>query len=73
MSLDKIVQVVAVRHAFVAAGRAVSMLMIVGLAIMIGSAGIRIITADWKRVFIDMSIMDVVHVTVMKIVCMAFV
>jgi len=42
MATDQIVDMVAVRHAFVPAGRTVSMLMIVGFAVVIGCASARI-------------------------------
>ena len=42
MATDQIVNMVAVRHAFVPTGRTVSMLMIVGLAVVIGCASARI-------------------------------
>ena len=42
MATNQIVNVVAVRHAFVPTGRTVSVLMIVGFAVVIGCASARI-------------------------------
>jgi hypothetical protein len=71
MAADKIVNMVAVRYAFVPTGRTVRMVSIVGFAIMIRRARVRIGLTHRHGMLIDMSIVDVVHVPVVKIIGMA--
>ena len=68
MTINKEVKMIAVRHAFVTTRRTVSMSLLVTLARMIGSAGIRIDIADWKRMFVDMVVVHMVQMPVMQIV-----
>ena len=73
MPADKIVHMVAVRHAFVPTGRTVRMLVVVGFAIVIGRARVWIGLPNGHRMLINMSAMNVVHVPIVKIVGMAVV
>jgi len=68
----EIIHMVAVGHTFVPAGRAVSVSVMMGFAIVIGSAGIWIGAADGQRMFVDMLIMSVVQMAIMEIIGVSF-
>ena len=61
---DKIVKMVPVRHAFVAADRTVSVAVIVAFTVMIRCTSTWIEVAHQDEVFVDMVVMDVMQVTI---------
>jgi hypothetical protein len=66
----QIINVVAMRRAFMPAVGAVNMFAIVPFTLMAGRAAVRVRAAYRNGVFVDVIGMDVVQVTVMKIVGM---
>ena len=71
MSVDQIVDVVAVRHWFVSASRTVYMAGIVSPASVIGCAARRVRIANLDCMFFDLAILaDVMQVTVVEVVDM---
>jgi hypothetical protein len=69
MSVYEVVNVVAMRHRFVSASRAVNMIRIVSLASVCGCAASRIGVADLQRVLFDLAVRaDVMQVTVVQVV-----
>jgi len=69
----QIIKVIPVRCAFMPAVWTVTMFAIVPVAIMVGSAAVRVGATHGNGVLIDVVLMGVVQVTIMKIVCMPIV
>lgn len=70
MTVDQVIQVIAVGHRFVAAGGAVDMTMLVLAALVIGCALVLVALVDTETVLVHMTFMHVVKVAVMKIIDM---
>jgi len=70
MAIDKVVDVIAVRHRRVTATRSVHMAGLVATAVVVRRAAVRIFRADFESVLVDMIAMRVVQVTVMQVVDM---
>ncbi len=71
MAVDKIVDMVSVRHGFVPAARPVYMIRLVARTAMFGRASIRIFLRDFDDVFVNVIAMHVMQVAVMQIIDMA--
>lgn len=71
--VHKIVNVVTVWHKFMSTGSTVSVSMIVPVAAMIGRASIRIDIANGNGMFLDLTVMDVMQVSIVEIVGVTFV
>ena len=69
MAIDEVIDVVAMRHRFVAAAGA----MHVAVAVMVGGADVRVGGADGDGVFIDVVAVRVVQVAVVQVINVAFV
>jgi Predicted membrane protein (DUF2101) len=73
MSAHHVIEVIAVWGAFVPAVWAVSVLLIMPFTFMLGRTFLRIGTAHGYRVFVDVAVMQMMQVTVVKIVRMPLV
>lgn len=73
MTVDQIVDVVAVRHRFVAAARPVHMTGAMAGTVMLRRAAVRVGGADGDHVLIDMVAMHVVQMAVVQEIDMVFV
>ncbi len=73
VSVDQIVDVVAMRDGFVAASRAVLMVRFVRCARVIGRARGRIRFGDRQRMFVNMALMHVMQVAIMQVVLVSVV
>ncbi|MDB5041068.1 MAG: hypothetical protein JWN27_1794 [Candidatus Eremiobacteraeota bacterium] len=71
--VDEVVGVVSVRNGFVAAGRAMFVGVVVGVAAVSAVAVLRIRARDAKDVFVDVRFVDVMEVPVVEIVDVSFV
>ncbi len=68
MAGDQIIDVIAVRHRFVSATVSVDVTAVMGAAIMLRSAGGGIGRGQTDGVLIDMSLMQVVQMTVVEVI-----
>jgi hypothetical protein len=68
VTIDQVVDVVAVRHGFVAAIRAVNVTFFVTVALMVGSALRRVLGTDFQDVLFDGVAGGVVQVTVVQVI-----
>ncbi len=68
MTIDEIIDVVAVRHGLVAAALAMDVSCIMATTAMIRSTPIRILVGHFNHVFIDMVPMGVVQVRVVEVI-----
>jgi hypothetical protein len=73
VAVHQVIDVVAVRHRFMAAAGAVPMSLVVLAAIMVGSALGGISAADRQRVFLDFVAFVVVQVPIVQVVGVALV
>ena len=73
MAIDEVIDVVAMRHRFVAAAGAMDVSGFVAVAVMIWGAGVRVGGADGDAVFIDVVAVRVVQVAVVQVVNVAVV
>ena len=73
MAIDEVIDVVAMRHGFVAAAGAVDVSGFVAAAVVVGRAGVRVGGADGDAVFIDVVAVRVVQVAVVQVINVAFV
>jgi len=73
MAIDEVIDVVAMRHRFVAAAVAVHVAGFVAVAVMVGGADVRVGGADGDGVFIDVVAVRVVQVAVVQVINVAFV
>jgi hypothetical protein len=73
MPTDQIVKVVPVGHAFVSTGRTVGVAVIVSFAVMIRCAGTRIELTHRDGMFVDMVVMDMMHVSIVEVIGVALV
>jgi hypothetical protein len=73
MAADHIIEVIAVRNAFMPAFRPVSVFTFVRSTLVVRRACAWVGSADRNRVLIDVAVMEVMHVTIMKIVRMPLV
>jgi hypothetical protein len=73
MTTYQIINMISMRHLFMPAGRAVSMFAIVPLALMVGRAAVRIRAPDGDGMLVHMTVMHMMHVSIMEIVSMPFV
>jgi hypothetical protein len=73
MAADHIIEVIAVRNAFMPAFRAVSVFTFVRSTLVVRRACVWVGSADSNRMLIDVAVMEVMHVTIMKIVRMPLV
>ena len=73
VAIDEVVNVVAMRHGFVAATGTVYMSRFVAAAVVVRRAGIRVGGADGDAVFIDVVAVRMVQVAVVQIVNVAVV
>src|SRR5215831_183527 len=73
VSINEVVHVIPVGHAFMSTGRTVTVALLVTVASMIRSASTRIYVANRKRVFIDMAFMDMMQVPIVQIIDVAVV
>ena len=70
VAVDQVVDVIAMRHRFVAAVLPVDMLPAVGVAGMIRRAGIRVGAPHFQPVFVDVPGVHVVQVAVVEVIHM---
>ncbi|MGF6551781.1 hypothetical protein [Paraburkholderia youngii] len=68
VAIDKVIDVVTVRHRFVTAARPVHVARFVATAVVVRRATIRIFRADFDLVFVYMITMRVVQMAIMKVV-----
>lgn len=68
VAVDKVVDVIAVRHRFVTAARSVHMARFVATTVVVRRATIRIFRADFDLVFVYMVAMRMVQMAIMKII-----
>jgi len=68
VALDEVVHVVAVRHSFVAAARAVLVVGGMGLAVVVRSACVGILRAHFDRMLVIVALVGVMEVAVVQIV-----
>ena len=68
MSTDDVIEVIAVRNAFMPAFRAVSVVAAMRSTLVVRRAGVGVRASDRNRVLVNMAVMEVMHVTIMKIV-----
>jgi hypothetical protein len=73
MTAYQIINMISMRHLFMPAVRAVSMLAIVRLALMVGRAAVRIRAADGDGMLVHMTVMHMMQVSIMEVVRMPFV
>ena len=73
MTVDQVIDVVAVRHRFVPAARPVHMAVGVAGAVVLRRAAVRVGGADRDHVLVDMVAMHVMQMAVMQEIDMAFV
>ena len=73
MAIDEVIDVVAMRHRFVAAARAMHVAGFVAVAVMVGGADVRVGGADGDGVFIDVVAVRVVQVAAVQVINVAFV
>ena len=73
VAIDEVVNVVAMRHGFVAATGTVDVSRFVAAAVVVRRAGIRVGGADGDAVFIDVVAVRVVQVAVVQVINVAFV
>ncbi len=70
MTIDQIIDVVAMGHRFVAAARAVDMAAVMSATIVLGGAGARVGGRHADDVLIDMALVRVMEMSVVKIIDM---
>lgn len=68
VALDEVVHVVAVRHSFVAAARAMLVVGGMGLTVVVRSACVGILRAHFDRMLVIVALMGVMEVAVVQIV-----
>lgn len=68
MTIDKIVDMVAVRHGFVTASRSMDVARLVTRAAMLRRMAIGIFGADLDHMFVNMTCMGVVQMSVMEVI-----
>lgn len=68
VALDEVVHVVAVRHSFVAAARAMLVVGGMGLAVVVRSACVGILRAHFDRMLVIVALVGVMEVAVVQIV-----
>ena len=73
VAIDEVVNVVAMRHGFVAATGAVDVSRFVAAAVVVRRAGIRVGGADGDAVFMNVVAMRVVQVAVVQVIDVAVV
>ena len=73
VAIDQIIDVVAVRHRFVAAARAVPMALGVALATVLRRAGSRVRGTDGQHVLLDVAATGVVQVAIVQVIDVPFV
>jgi hypothetical protein len=73
VAFDQVIDVVSVRHGFMAAARPMPMSLVVLAAIVVGSAGGGVGAADGQTVFLNLVAFVVVQVTIVQIVGVAVV
>jgi len=73
MAVDKVVDVVAVRHRLVAATRTVAMVGVMTAAAMVGRAAVRVALAHGDDMLVDVVLVRMMQVAVMEIVDVAIV
>ena len=70
MAGDAIIHMVAVRHRFVTAARAVRMARLMPAAAVVGGAALGVVARNLDHMLVDMSFVRVMKMPVMQIVCM---
>ena len=73
MAIDEVIDVVAMRHRFVAAAVAVHVAGFVAAAVVVRRADVRVGGADGDGVFIDVVAVRMVQVSVVQVINVAFV
>lgn len=70
VAVDEIIDVVAMRHGFVAAAGAMDMTRLMPRATMTGRAAVRVLLADLDHMLVDMVAMRMMEVAVMQVIDM---
>ena len=73
VAIDEVIDVVAMRHRFVAAAGAMHVAGFVAVAVVVRGADVRVGGADGDAVFIDVVAVRVVQVAVVQVINVAFV